>query len=211
LHALILFFRRGAISRGILWSGSHHALAFAEASNAVSNDSAAASAAAHTVAAAATATTSATGGGGAGGRRRAAVAATTNSASASALGVTNTLTSSGGGDDGALGYGGSPSLFGSAAVSGAAGIRTSSVGGDDDAPGGGGPPSVFGSVSFVGQWALAVEHSRLIDAHGSPKQIARYDDGKFTPTNHLTPPFPPQQPARSGSHRHGDTTAIQRG
>jgi len=35
-----------------------------------------------------------------------------------------------------------------------------------------------------------------------------YDD-KFTPTTYETPntpcPSPPQQPARSGSHRHGDT------
>jgi len=39
------------------------------------------------------------------------------------------------------------------------------------------------------------------------------EDDKFTPTKHLTPPPPThtQQPARSGSYRHGGTTTIKRG
>ena len=33
------------------------------------------------------------------------------------------------------------------------------------------------------------------------------NDDKFTHTKHLTPPSPPQQPARSGSHRLGFSPA----
>jgi len=37
------------------------------------------------------------------------------------------------------------------------------------------------------------------------------DDDKFTHTKHLNIPSPPQQPARSGAHRNGDTTTIKKG